>query len=198
MTVLPLFVGVISKPASQVASFRSEGITAWSEGTYSEKSSAYGLCLPHVCVLVAQLCPTLWNPMDCSPSGPSVHGILQARILKWVAMPFSSGSFWPRGWTLISCIAGVSFATREALLMPVLSHSVVSDSATPWTSPPGSSVHGDSPGKNTGVGCHAFLQGNFPTQGLNPGLLHCRWILLPAELPGKPVWIIYSPKNGTF
>ena len=38
-------------------------------------------------------------------------------------------------------------------------------------SPPGSSVHGDSPGKNTGVGCHALLQGIFPTQGSNPGLL---------------------------
>ena len=44
-------------------------------------------------------------------------------------------------------------------------------------SPSGSSVHGDSPGKNMGVGCHALLQGIFPTQGLNPGLPHCRWIL---------------------
>ena len=44
-------------------------------------------------------------------------------------------------------------------------------------SPPGSSVHGDSPGKNAGVGCHALLQGIFPTQGSNPGLLHCRHIL---------------------
>ena len=42
---------------------------------------------------------------------------------------------------------------------------------------PGSSVHGDSLGKNTGVGCHALLQGIFPTQGLNPGLLHRRQIL---------------------
>ena len=41
----------------------------------------------------------------------------------------------------------------------------------------GSSVHGDSPGKNTGVGCHAFLQGIFPTQGLNSGLPHCRQTL---------------------
>ena len=41
---------------------------------------------------------------------------------------------------------------------------------------PGSTVHGDSPGKNTGVGCHALLQGIFPTQGSNPGILHCRWI----------------------
>ena len=44
-------------------------------------------------------------------------------------------------------------------------------------SPPGFSVHGDSLGKNTEVGCHHFLQGIIPTQGLNPGLLHCRRIL---------------------
>ena len=47
-----------------------------------------------VCVCVcAQSCPTLYNPMDCSPPGSSVHGILQARILEWIAIPFSSGSF---------------------------------------------------------------------------------------------------------
>ena len=44
-------------------------------------------------------------------------------------------------------------------------------------SPPGSSVHGDSPGKNTGVGCYSLLQGIFPTQGSNGGLLCDRWIL---------------------
>ena len=44
-------------------------------------------------------------------------------------------------------------------------------------SPPGFSVHGDSPGQNTGVGSHALLQRIFPTQGSNPGLLHCRQIL---------------------
>ena len=43
--------------------------------------------------------------------------------------------------------------------------------------PPGSSVRGDSPGKNAGVGCLSLLQGVFPTQGLNPGLPHCWWIL---------------------
>ena len=41
-------------------------------------------------------------------------------------------------------------------------------------SPPGSSCPWDSPGKNTGVGCHSLLQGIFPSQGLNPGLPHCR------------------------
>ena len=50
-------------------------------------------------VLVAQLCPTLCNPMDCSPRGSSVHGILQARILEWVAVPFSRGSSRPRDQT---------------------------------------------------------------------------------------------------
>ena len=45
---------------------------------------------------IAQLCPTLCNPMDYSLPGPSVHGILQARILEWVATPSSRGSSWPR------------------------------------------------------------------------------------------------------
>ena len=52
--------------------------------------------------------------------------------------------------------------------------------------PPGSSVQGGSPGKNSGVGCHASLQGIFPTQGLNPGLPHGRWIFLSAKTLGKP------------
>ena len=46
-------------------------------------------------VLVAELCPTLCNPMDCSLPNSSVHGILQARILEWVASPSSRGSFRP-------------------------------------------------------------------------------------------------------
>ena len=74
-----------------------------------EPKKRISVTVPTLCVLVTQLYPTLWDPMDCSS--------------------------------------------------------------------PGSSVRGNSPGKNTGVGCHALLQGIFPTQGLNPGLLHCRWIL---------------------
>ena len=58
-----------------------------------------------VCVLVTQLCPTLWDPMDCSQPGSSVQGILQARKLEWVAIPFSRGSSWPRVWTQVSCVA---------------------------------------------------------------------------------------------
>ena len=51
---------------------------------------------------------------------------------------------------------------------------------------PGSSVHGDSPGKNTGMGCHALLQGIFATQGLNPGLPHCRRVLYYLRHQGSP------------
>ena len=54
-------------------------------------------------VKVAQLCPTLWDPMD------TVHGILQARILEWVAFPFSRGSSQPWDQTQLSCIAGGFF-----------------------------------------------------------------------------------------
>ena len=50
-----------------------------------------------VCVKLPQSCPILCNPMDCSPLGSSVHGILQARILEWVAMPSSRGSFLTQG-----------------------------------------------------------------------------------------------------
>ena len=56
-------------------------------------------------------------------------------------------------------------------------------------SPPGSFVHGDSPGKNTGVGCPILLWGIFPTQELNPGLLHCRQILYCLSHQGSP-WIL--------
>ena len=65
---------------------------------------------------------------------------------------------------------------------------------------PGSSVHGDSWGKNTGVGCHAPLQGIFPTQLLNPGLLHCRWIIYCLSHQGSPrilEWVAYPFSSGT-
>ena len=50
------------------------------------------------CAKSLQLCPTLWDPMNCSPSGSSVHGISKARILEWVAIPLSRGSSQHRGW----------------------------------------------------------------------------------------------------
>ena len=67
--------------------------------------------------------------------------------------------------------------------------------------PPGSSVHGDSPGKNTGVVCHALLQGIFPTQGLKPCLFHCRQILYHLshqESPRILEWVAYPFSRGSF
>ena len=62
--------------------------------------------LNFLCVSAKSLepCPTLCDPMDCSPPGSSVHGILQAKILEWVVMPSSRGSFQPRDRTFISCL----------------------------------------------------------------------------------------------
>ena len=59
--------------------------------------------LSPACLLVvspAQSCPTLCDPMDCSPPGSFVHEILQARILEWISIPFSRGSSWSRDWIL--------------------------------------------------------------------------------------------------
>jgi len=74
-------------------------------------------CFPKYSTLVTQLCLTC-NPMDCSPPDSSVHEILQARIMKWVAISFSRGSSQPRGWNQVSCIAGrffTNWATRKVL-----------------------------------------------------------------------------------
>ena len=63
----------------------------------------------YVCVCVhAQSCLTLCNPVGCSPSASSVHGIFQARIMEWVAFSYSRGSSEPRDWTLSSGISCVS------------------------------------------------------------------------------------------
>ena len=70
-----------------------------------------------VWVLAVQLCPTLWDPMDCNLPASSVHGILQARILEWVAIPFFRGSSRPRDQTWVSCTAGRSY-TANFLLKP--------------------------------------------------------------------------------
>jgi len=68
-------------------------------------------------------------------------------------------------------------------------------------SPPGSSIHGDSPGKNTEVGCYALLQGTFPTQGSNPGVRHCREIIHCLNHQGSPrilAWGAYHFSRDLF
>jgi len=76
-------------------------------------SSDHSLDLIHS--FCAQPCPTLCDPMDCSPPGSSVHGILQARTLEWVAISSSRGSSQPREQTQVSCVSCIAggFFTAE-------------------------------------------------------------------------------------
>ena len=92
----------------------------WATNTLIQHSDLIFLHATHhsekVTVLVAQSYPTVWDPVNCSLPGSSVHEILQARILEWVAIPFSRGSSWPKDQIWVSCIAGRFFtvwATRE-------------------------------------------------------------------------------------
>ena len=91
------------------------------EGKHGQNSCSWAQC-EKKCIgrkVKWKLLSRVWlcNPMDCSPPGCSVHEILQARILEWVAIPFSRGSSQPRDWTQVFHIAGRFFtiwATREA------------------------------------------------------------------------------------
>ena len=69
-------------------------------------------------MLVPPSCLPLCNPTDCSPWGSFVYGILQARILERVAIPFSRGTTWPRDWTCVSCIAGRFFTVWVTVVFP--------------------------------------------------------------------------------
>ena len=102
--------------------------------------------------------------MDCSPPGSSVHGISQKKILKQFAISSSNSVV-------------LMHLNLQKWKWKCFAQSFLTLCGPMDSSPPGSSVHGNSPGKNTGVDFHFLLQGIFPTQGLNPGLLHCRQIL---------------------
>ena len=132
-------------------------------------------------VKVTQSCLTLCNPMDCSLPGSSVHDILQARVLEWVAVPFSRRSSQPRDQTQVFRIAGRFFtvwATREAQEYWCGRSGFQQANSLPFEMP-------EKP-KNTGVGSLSLLQRIFLTQESGWGLLHCR----PAELPGW--WCFYA------
>ena len=91
-------------------------------------------------------------------------------------------------WHSLKIVLPLRVTIAHSKYCTVLSSSIVSDSLWPMNcSPPGSSVHGDSLGKNTWVGCHALLQGIFPIQGSNLGLPPALQAeSLPFESPGKP------------
>ena len=99
------------------------------------------------------------TPWAIAHLAPLSMGILQARLLEWVAFPFSRGSSQPRDPTRFPTLQADSFPAE----------------------PPGKP-------KNTGVSSHSFLQRIFPTQELNLGLLHCRWILYQLSYQGSPTF----------
>ena len=123
-------------------------------------------------MLSVQSCLAHSNPMAVAHQAPLSMGFFRQE--HWNGLPFPFPMHESEKWKW-SC-------------------SVVSESCLALSNPmacsaPGSSVHGDSPGKNTGVGCHALLQGIFPTQGSNPRLSRLQpWQAAPFPLapPGKP------------
>ena len=130
--------------------------------------------------------------MDCSLPGFSVHGILQSRILEWAAIPFSRGSSRPRDQTQTSCIAGRLFTvwiTREACVLCLVAQSCLTLHDPMDCSPPGSSVHGYSPGKNTGEVCP--LPGDLPNLGIKPRYPALQADSLLSEPPGKRIHTVY-------
>ena len=77
-----------------------------------------------LCGLIAQSFLTLCDTTNCSLSGSSIHGILQARILEWNAIPLSRGSSWPRDRAKVSCIAGRFFAIWATGKTPMVAQAV--------------------------------------------------------------------------
>ena len=92
-------------------------LTVFMASSLTLRYNPMGLSWELVCMLcLSVMSYSSWPPELYGLPVPSVHGILQARILEWVAIPFSRGSSWPRDWTQVSCIAGGFFtvwATRE-------------------------------------------------------------------------------------
>ena len=170
-TCLPALRMVLMQPSVSLSEKNSPGESSWEYRTalwgpsssttlFHDHHPALDQLLPvprkgSESEKVAQLCLTLCHPTDCI-----VHGILQARILEWVAFPVSRGSSQPRDQTQVSRIAD-------------------SLPAEPQGKP-----------KTAGVGSLSLLQGFFPTQESNRGLLHCTQILYQlsygkGRLPGQ-------------
>ena len=122
-------------------------------------------CVNHSCVcacVVTQSCQTCCNTVHCGLQAPLSLGILQARILEWVAMPSSRGSSQPRDQTHVSRIAGTQLCPTlynhmDCILPGSCVHEILQVRILEW--------------------CHFLFQGIFLTQEVNLGLLHCKQIL---------------------
>ena len=123
----------------------------------------------YMCAKSFQSCLTLCNPMDCSPPGSSVHGILQARILEWVTVLFSRRSSPPRDQT--------RSPTLQADSLPA-------------------ELQGKP--KNTGVYSLSLLQQIVLAQESKRGLLHCRWIPYQLSYQGRLIDLVSLPNLRPF
>ena len=135
---------------------------------------------------VAQSCPTLRNPMDCSLPDSSIHGIFQARALEWVATAFSLTMITTHLLSQVFIMSHLFFlichliilnhsrhywCTNVLMYLLLLSHEVVSNSfVIPWMEEPGVLQSLDFTSKNTGVVCHFLLQGISPIEPKSPAL----------------------------
>ena len=166
-----------------------EGFTLY----YPKLSCSINNLLQHreSALLAAQSYQTLW-PHRLQPAR-LLWGILQAKLLEWIAIPSSRGYSWLRDWTWVSCTAGRFFtisATREDHdAVKWKSPSRVWLFVTQWTT---QSMEFSRPEYWSSL---CLLQGIFPTQGSNPGLPHCRWLLYQLSQKGSPTmqrWVLLT------
>ena len=129
-------------------------------------------------------------PMDRGAWWTRVHGVAKSR--KGLSDFHFSQQKLTQHFKAITCLVS-QFSCLVSQLCPTLCNPMNCCLS-------GSSVHRDSPGKNSGVGCHALLQGIFPIQGSNPGSLHCRWIFYYLSHQGSPrivEWVAYPFSRGS-
>ena len=138
---------------------------------------------------VAQLCLTLCDPVDCSPPGSSVHGILQARILEWVAVPVSRGSFEPRSPTLQEDASPAEPPGKPKYYIErkvkVKSLSRVRLFAIPWTVVYQASLSMGFSRQEYWSGLPFPSPGDLPDPGIDPRSPALQADALPSEPPGN-------------
>ena len=117
---LPLFK-CLREPSQRLIKYQMLLKVSWWDSTSYAERTDVGVMVHFTLKSeseVAQSCPTLCDPIDCSLPGSSVHGIFQAVVLEWIAISFSRGSSQPRAWTRVSGIVDRRFnvwATRKSL-----------------------------------------------------------------------------------